>query len=240
MTTPFKVRHGLISDGSANIAGNLTVTGAFIANGSPGLAGQILTSNSAGVFWSTPPTSTATSFSLVNNQFVGNGSENTYTLSVSATTNSAIVAINGVVQEPTDAYSISGTTLTFTENITNGASIDVRIPQFEVGGFLGYSNTLTTTTTSQQVLDSFSTTEYRSASYFAQVTDNTNNNYHVQNITVVHNGSAVFMSEFGAVYSNGSSLATFDANITSNILLLTVIPVVADTTIKIIRSTVTV
>jgi hypothetical protein len=224
--------------GSVTVTGNTTLQSALIANGSPGVAGQILTSNSTGVYWSTPPTSTATSFSLVNDQYVGNGSVNTYTLSVSSTTNSAIVAINGVVQEPTDAYSISGTTLTFTENIANGASIDVRIPQFEVGGFLGYSNNLTTSNTSQQVLDSFSATEYRSASYFAQVTDNTNNNYHVQNITLVHNGSAVFMSEFGAVYSNGSSLATFDASISSNTLLLVVTPIVANTTIKLIRTTV--
>lgn len=224
-----------------SVTGNLTVKG-IIANGSLGTAGQVLTTNSTGVYWSTVTgggSNTSASFSLVNNQFTGNGSVNTYTLSVATTTNSVIVAINGVLQEPTDAYSVSGTTLTFTENVANGAAIDVRIPQLVADAFVGYSNNLTTSTTSEQTVDSFSTNEFRSASYFVQVTDNTNNNYHVQNITLVHNGSAVFMSEFGAVYSNGSSLATFDANIASNTMSLTVTPITANSSIKVIRTAVT-
>lgn len=225
------------------VTGNLTVN-AVIANGSLGLAGQVLTTNSTGVYWSTVTggggSGTAASFSLVNDQFTGNGSVNTYTLSVASTTNNVIVAINGVLQEPTDAYSVSGTTLTFTENIANNAAIDVRIPSLVADGFLGYSNNLTTSNTSEQTVDAFSTNEFRSASYFVQVTDNTNNNYHVQNITLVHNGSAVFMSEFGAVYSNGSSLATFDASIAGITMSLTVTPVVANSSIKVIRTAVTV
>lgn len=222
------------------IQGDISFSGGLHANGGFGTPGQVLTTNSTGVYWSTVMGGgNAASFSLVNDQFTGNGSVNTYTLSVAATTTSAIVAINGVLQEPTEAYSISGTTLTFTENIANGASIDVRIPKLVNDAFLGYSNSLNTSTTAEQIVDAFSTAEFRSATYFAQVTDNTNNNYHVQNITLVHNGSSVFMSEFGAVYSNGSSLATFDASITSNTLSLTVTPVVANSSIKVIRTAVT-
>lgn len=279
------------------------------------------------------------SFVYIDNQFTGNGSVNTYTLTTSTTTNNAIVAINGVEQVPSVAYTISGNQLVFTGNVSNGSIVDVRIPTFQTtssgitasyanytytasngqttftgsdnnGRIMSYlpgesmvflngikiaptvdyvattgntvvlttaaanndvlevvsisgmvategdtysnniylasntaafaANNLTTSNTSQQNVDSFSMLTYRSASYFAQVTDNTNNNYHVQNISLVHNGSTVWMSEFGAVYSNGSVLATFDAEINSNNVVLKVTPVVANSTIKVVRTTVTV
>jgi hypothetical protein len=47
-------------------------------------------------------------------------------LSSSSTTAATIVAINGVVQIPTTAYSVSGTTLTFTEAPSAQDNIDVR------------------------------------------------------------------------------------------------------------------
>jgi hypothetical protein len=68
-----------------------------------------------------------------DDQFAGDGSTVTFTLSSSQTTDSCIVSINGVVQIPTTAYSVSGTTLTFTEAPQPGDDIDVR--------------TITTTTT---------------------------------------------------------------------------------------------
>jgi filamentous hemagglutinin len=76
----------------------------------------------------------ATVFTVIgDDQFAGDGSTVTFTLSSSQTTDSCIVSINGVVQIPTTAYSVSGTTLTFTEAPQPGDDIDVR--------------TITTTTT---------------------------------------------------------------------------------------------
>ena len=70
----------------------------------------------------------STSFTVIaDQQFTGTGSTPTFTLSTSQTTNSCIVSINGVLQIPTLAYSVSGTTLTFTENPANGDVIDVRM-----------------------------------------------------------------------------------------------------------------
>ena len=65
--------------------------------------------------------------------FSGDGSTVAFTISNSATTAQAVVSINGVVQIPTTAYGVSGTTLTFTEAPASGDVIDVR--------------TITTTTT---------------------------------------------------------------------------------------------
>jgi hypothetical protein len=55
------------------------------------------------------------------------GTNTTFTLQSSATTSGCIVSINGVLQFPTLAYSVSGTTLTFTEPPAPDDVIDVRI-----------------------------------------------------------------------------------------------------------------
>ena len=73
-------------------------------------------------------TGTGSTFTTVtSNQFTGDGANVAFTLSQSATTNSTIVAINGVVQIPTTAYSVSGTTLTFTEAPLSTDIIDARV-----------------------------------------------------------------------------------------------------------------
>jgi hypothetical protein len=66
-------------------------------------------------------------FTVIDDQqFNGDGSTLAFTLNTEQTTNSCIVSINGVVQIPTIAYSVSGTTLTFTEAPLSGDLIDVR------------------------------------------------------------------------------------------------------------------
>ena len=64
---------------------------------------------------------------ITDAQFSGTGSQTAFTLPSSQTTNSCIVSINGIVQIPTLAYSVSGTTLTFTEAPVNGDVIDIRM-----------------------------------------------------------------------------------------------------------------
>jgi hypothetical protein len=63
---------------------------------------------------------------IADEQFAGDGSTVAFTLATSQTTPSCIVSINGVVQIPTTAYSVSTTTLTFTEAPAAGDVIDVR------------------------------------------------------------------------------------------------------------------
>lgn len=59
-------------------------------------------------------------------EFDGDNSTVAFTLSQTSTTNSALVSINGTVQEVTNTYSISGTTLTFNEAPLAGDKIQVR------------------------------------------------------------------------------------------------------------------
>ena len=63
---------------------------------------------------------------IVSEQFSGDDSTTVFTMAGTSTTAATIVSINGVIQIPTSAYSVSGTTLTFTEAPATGDVIDVR------------------------------------------------------------------------------------------------------------------
>jgi hypothetical protein len=59
-------------------------------------------------------------------EFDGNGSDTAFTLSQAGSAASTIVSINGTVQEATNTYTVSGTTLTFNEAPVTGDKIQVR------------------------------------------------------------------------------------------------------------------
>jgi len=56
----------------------------------------------------------------------GDNSTVAFTLNQAASTAGVIVSINGTIQEPTSSYSVSGTTITFTEAPESGDTIEVR------------------------------------------------------------------------------------------------------------------
>ena len=58
--------------------------------------------------------------------FAGDGTTTAFTLNSAADSATVMVTLNGVVQEPTQAYSVSGTTLTFTGAPVTGDRIEVR------------------------------------------------------------------------------------------------------------------
>ena len=70
----------------------------------------------------------ASNYALVSSDsFTGDGTTTAFTLSSSATTNGTIVNINGALQQPTSAYSVSGTTLTMVEAPHTDDIVEVRI-----------------------------------------------------------------------------------------------------------------
>ena len=82
---------------------------------------------------------------ITDDQFNGDDSTVAFTLSEESTTSGTIVAINGIQQIPTTAYSVSGTTITFTEAPATGDVIDCRV--------------LTTTTTVTGIADGTSSVD---------------------------------------------------------------------------------
>ena len=69
-----------------------------------------------------------TEFTVVRSETkTGDGTTTAFTgLNSDLTTNGCIVTVNGVVQLPTTAYGISGTTITFTEAPADGDAIEIR------------------------------------------------------------------------------------------------------------------
>ena len=63
---------------------------------------------------------------ITADEFVGNGSQTNFTLSQNTTTSGVIVSVNGLVQLPSVAYSVSGKILTFTSPPAGSAYIDIR------------------------------------------------------------------------------------------------------------------
>jgi len=107
-----------------NGSGNVVLDGLSFPN-SDGSAGQFLKTDG----------SAALSFASVTSSFtkmdaITTDGSTAYTLNVSssaftsATTNGTIVSVNGVTQAPVDAYSISGSTITFTESLSSDDVID--------------------------------------------------------------------------------------------------------------------
>jgi hypothetical protein len=68
-----------------------------------------------------------TQFTVITSEtFSGDSTTTVFTMAGTSSTAATIVSINGVLQIPTTAYSVSGTTLTFTEAPATGDLIDVR------------------------------------------------------------------------------------------------------------------
>ena len=67
-----------------------------------------------------------TSVTFNNRKYTGDGSTTGFTVTSGQSTASVIVTENGVVQQPTDDYAISSTTLTFTTAPANGVIVNIR------------------------------------------------------------------------------------------------------------------
>lgn len=103
-----------------------------------------------------------------------------------------------------------------------------------VGNSAIFSNTLVTSAATSQILDSFTTTTWRSAMYVVTMTAGTD--YHITQVSLVHDGTNAFITEFGTI-STANNLGLFDANIVSGTVRLNVVPTFAVTTINLIRTT---
>jgi len=67
-----------------------------------------------------------TSVAFNNRKSTGDGSTTGFTVTSGQSTASVIVTENGVVQQPTDDYAVSGTTLTFTTAPADGVIVNIR------------------------------------------------------------------------------------------------------------------
>ena len=129
--------------------------------------------------------------------------------------------IVGVAATFTGNVSIAGT-VTY-DDVTNVDSVGIVTARS--GVFFGsptvsaiLTNSATTTTTDQTSIDSFSASTYRSAKYQVQITRGSE--YQVTEISIVHDGSDSFGTEYATI-KTGETLSTFSTDISDgNVRLL--------------------
>lgn len=88
------------------------------------------------------------------------------------------------------------------------------------------------TTTANQVTDTFPITMYRTVKYLIELS--TASDYHATEIIVTHNGTTVYTTEYGSVYSS-ASLGTIDFDISASNVRMLVTPSNVNTTVKFAR-----
>jgi hypothetical protein len=219
---------------------SLSVT-TIVANGSSGTTGQVLTTSGSTVYWgeagssSNVYTSIATyTYTISSNTTVITGADDD-TLVLSYTAGLESVYLNGSKQiVDTDYLTSNSGAITFTSNVINGDVVQVvaQIPALNV--IEGVSNSQTTSTTANNIVDSFAKAVYRSAKYYIQITSGSD--YHVTEALILHDDSEVYVVEYGTVFSN-TSLGNVSANINSSNVNLLVAPINSSSVIKTKRIT---
>jgi hypothetical protein len=179
-------------------------------------------------------------FSLANT----NASDITIIQGIDLTQNTNITAINQYAQS---SFGVANSALTLAQNAYNYANTisvltnNTASFSLESNGIIIlpassalYNNTATfSTSTANQIFDTFSTTEYRTAKYLIQGVSGSD--VHSTEVILNHNDTNVFMLEYGTVYSS-SILFNLDSYIISGNVILDITPVGTDTTIDFIRT----
>lgn len=151
---------------------------------------------------------------ISDQQIVPDGVSQSFALDKPATAAGLIVSINGTMQTPGTAYTVAGSVITFSEVPDISDLIDVRFIATAVLPTSDYDTIDTANVTvgiGTSILDRFDSTQYRSAKYTVQLSQNTD--YQISDLQVIHNGS---YANIGITSTGtGSNLATFTANITA-------------------------
>ena len=129
--------------------------------------------------------------------------------------NNVFVYIDNVYQEPTENYSISGTTLTFTSAPHSAARIfaitGADNTALATGGIARSEASSTNFTSSATTIMSFNADSYRSAELFITMTDSSNTEYSAMKAVVIHDGTTAFISVFGITNTGSTDLGTVTA-----------------------------
>lgn len=143
------------------------------------------------------------------------------------------VYLNGIrLLETTDYVATSGTSVVLSTAATGVVEVVSLSKATFVQSLVSNNSIALSTTTANQVVDSFGVGEYRSAKYIVQMTYSTS--YHVTEVMIIHDGTDVYISEYGTI-TTGSSLGTITGSISGGLVRLQVSPSNIDTTVKVVR-----
>ena len=149
------------------------------------------------------------------------------------------VYANGVrLVDGSDYAATNGTSIVFQGSQTITGTVEVvslSRASFADHDSLKPVSTSFSATTANQVADTFPVQSYRTAKYLVQMTSGAN--YHATEVLLIHDGTTVYMTEFGTIFTN-ASLGTIDGDINSGNVRLLVTPANTSTQVKIQRLTV--
>lgn len=190
-------------------------------------------------------TRTTASYHIATNDVIRITVNSTGTVSILSTVSSVSTTTGALVV--TGGVGIGGA-LWVGGNVNDNTATIVNIVSTTSTGTtnaLAYGNTLLAsynsgvlTTTTAVILDSFSTSTYRSAKYFCQATSGTY--IHISEISVFHAAGSSYINEYG-ISVNNSTLGVYDANISNGNLNILFTPSTnTATTVKLSRFTMTI
>ena len=136
-------------------------------------------------------------FGALDSQTITSANGSTATLTLNQyvpDSDSIIVTVGNVVQEPTEAYTASGNSITFTENVPNGDTIVIRYLGRSVDVYTGYKRVQRFKFVATNGQQTFSGSDANSNTLA----------YTAQDIDVFYNGVRLDESEFTA--TNGTSI----------------------------------
>lgn len=152
------------------------------------------------------------------------GISNQFTLTAPGTSIGLIVSINGTLQQPDVAYSVTGTTITFAETPLVTDIIEVRNFAQTAGAGTLYTNqdltmykgVYTNLTTAPRLIDQLPLSGNTSVTYSLSLTDNVNSRYRNTEFSILASGTDTSYTEFNSIQSaTGHDVATFTSNINS-------------------------
>jgi hypothetical protein len=151
---------------------------------------------------------------ISNQRIYPDGIASTFTLNYTATSNSILVSVNGVLQQPDLAYTVSGNQITFYDVPGTTDTIDVRFISITVTQSTNLptiiDSTPTVVTVANTIVDSFSSATYRSAKYL--ISSTTASDAHTAEILLTQFNSVPTITVYG-VTNTGSNGITYYANV---------------------------
>jgi len=143
-----------------------------------------------------------------------------------------IKLVNGDDFTATDGISISFTDAVLNTDTVEVVSTGAQVPILTTNN-IDENTATTTTTTANQVIDSWSATTYRTAKYILQAVNGSD--VHSTEILLNHDETDVFITEYATIYSN-ASLFTVSAQLNGSTLELIATPANANTTFDLVRT----
>lgn len=109
--------------------------------------------------------------------------------------------------------------------------VDLQIRDIGLGTYSANTNS----TTPNQIIDSWSTSDFRSAKYHIQIYSASEDSYSISELFLLHHASEVYLTEY-AIINTGNSLASYSASIFNGTVRLLCTPRNAINSIKVFRS----